>query len=319
VFLCPPAAGKPEADFNESMKLSIIIITYNSEHLIGPCLDSIYETIKDIDYEIIVIDNASSDNTVAFLQKKYPKINLVVNSENVGFARGVNQGIKKARGEFILLLNPDMRVLQGTINKSLAYLEKNSEIGILGCQFLYPNMRLQASFGNFPSLFTEFLQTTYLYKFLPWGRFIPESTISKKRFKKIHKVDWLSGGFMILRRDVFKKIGLFDENFFMYLEDIDLCFRARKAGFKIIYFPKAQVIHHHMASTKKDPSRAIINELKSLIYYFKKYKKNIFILKILIYSKLYLQLSRYKLISLFRKKEKPFVEAYKKVLKEMKV
>lgn len=302
-----------------SMKLSIIIITYNSENLIGPCLDSIYKTTKDLDYEIIIIDNVSQDDTVSFLRKNYPKINLTVNSENVGFARGVNQGIKKAKGEFILLLNPDMRVLDGAINKSLAYLEKNSDTGILGCQLLYPNLKLQASFGNFPSLFTEFLQATYLYKFLPWGRFIPESATSKKRFKKIHEVDWLGGGFMMVRRKTFDQIGLFDENFFMYLEDVDLCFRAKKSGFKVIYFPEAQVIHHHMASTKKDPSSAIINELRSLVYFFKKYKKNILILKILVYKRLYLQLFRYKLSSLFTKENKIFVEAYRKVLREVKI
>jgi GT2 family glycosyltransferase len=301
------------------MKLSIIIITYNSEHFIGPCLDSIYKTVKNFDYEIIVVDNASQDNTVSFLQKNYPKIDLTIDSENVGFARGVNQGAQKARGEFILFLNPDMRVLNSAINRSLAYLERNSDIGILGCQFFYPNMRLQASFGNFPSLFTEFLQATYLYKFLPWGRFIPESATSKKRFKKIHEVDWLSGGFMMARRETLKKIGFFDVNFFMYLEDIDLCFQAKKAGLKVVYFPEAQVIHHHMASTKKDPSRAIVNELKSLIYYFKKYKKNIPILKIFIYLGLYLQLFRYKLTSLFNKEKKIFVDAYKKVLKELKI
>lgn len=297
------------------MKLSIIIITYNSEKLIGPCLDSIYKTTKDLNYEVIIIDNASQDNTVSFLQKNYPKINLTLNRQNVGFARAVNQGIKKAGGEFILLLNPDMRVLDKTINKSLAYLEKNSDVGILGCQFLYPNMKIQASFGNFPSLFTEFLQATYLYKFLPWGRFIPESVLSKKRFKKIQEVDWLSGSYMLMRQKVFEKIGLFDENFFMYLEDVDFCFRAKEAGFKVVYFPKVQVIHYHMASTKKDPSKAIINELKGLIYYFQKYKKNIRFLKFLICLKLYLQLFRYKLVSLYKKEGKIFFDAYKKILK----
>lgn len=299
------------------MKLSIIILTYNSEKLIGPCLDSIYETIRDIDFEIIVIDNNSHDQTVEFLRRYYPGIKLTVNKENIGFARGVNQGIKKAKGKFLLLLNPDMRVFENTINRSLDYLEKNKDVGILGCQLLYPDMRLQASFGNFPSLFTEFLQATFLYKFLPWGRFIPLNFLSRRRFEKIHQVDWLGGGFMMLRREVFKKIGLFDENFFMYLEDVDLCYRTKKVGFKIIYFPQVQVVHHHMASAKRDPSKAIINELNSLIYYFKKYKKNILVLKFLIYLRIYLQLFRYKLVSLLKKEDKIFAKAYKKVLKEI--
>lgn len=299
------------------LKLSIIIVTYNSEKLIKPCLDSIFKTITGLDFEIIIIDNNSQDQTVSLIEKKFPQVHLIQNKENVGFAQAVNQGIRKAQGNFILLLNPDMRVLDRAVNKSLEFLIKNSQVGILGCQLLYPDGKIQTSFGRFPSLLTEFLQATFLYKVLPFGRFIPYNFLTRRRFKKTHQVDWLGGGFMMIKKEVIEKIGFLDENYFLYLEDIDFCFRAKKAGFKIYYFPEAKVIHYHMVSTQKDPSQAIINEAKSLLYYFKKYNKNIVLLKFLIRLRLNLGVLGYFLLKLFNKRFKELFEVFKKAKKDI--
>lgn len=302
-------------------KLSIIIVTYNSEKLIGPCLESIFKTTAGLDFEIIIVDNNSQDGTINLIKAKFPQILLIENKENIGFARAINQGVKIAQGEFVLLLNPDMRVLNKAIQKSLEFLEKNfstssgdyKKIGILGGQLLYPETsKIQPSFGRFPSLFTEFLYTFGLHRIFPWGRFIYKNIFSFWKFKKTHAIDWVGGGFMMIKKEVFGKVGLFDENFFLYLEDIDFCCRAREAGYGIYYFPYAQVEHHHMASSKTDLSRPIIYEAKSLMYYFKKYKKNVSALKFLIWLRLNLRIFAYFVLSLFGQKYKELCEANRK-------
>jgi GT2 family glycosyltransferase len=299
-------------------KLSIIIVTYNSEKLIGPCLDSILKTTANLDSEIIIIDNNSQDGTVNLVKTQFPQVRLTENKENVGFARAVNQGVKLAQGKFILLLNPDMRVLDKAILDSLEFLENDKKIGIVGGQLLYhETLKIQASFGKFPSLFTEFLYAFGLHKIFPWGRFIPKNIFSKGRFEKTHQVDWLGGGYMMINREVFDKVGLFDKNFFMYLEDIDFCYRAKNAGWRVYYFPKAKIVHHHMASSKKDISKPIIYEAKSLIYYFKKYKKSFGVLKFLIRPRLNLRILIYFLPSLFSQEFKELFEANKKAKKEI--
>ncbi|MEW6407314.1 MAG: glycosyltransferase family 2 protein [Patescibacteria group bacterium] len=299
-------------------KLSIIIVTYNSENLIGSCLDSIFKTAGGLELEVIIIDNNSQDDAVNVVKTRFPQARLIENKENVGFARAVNQGIKMSQGEFVLLLNPDMRVLDKAIKSSLEFLETNPKVGILGAQLLYPKtLKVQPSFGRFPSVFTEFLQAFGLHKILPWGRFIPKNIFSFWKFKKICRVDWLGGGFMMVKKEVFDKVGLLDEKFFMYLEDIDFCYRAKQVGFEVYYFPKAKVIHHHMASAKKDLSKPIIYEAKSLIYYFKKYSKNVGFLKFLIWLRLGIRILGYFSLSLFNRQYKDIFSAYSKAKKEL--
>lgn len=298
-------------------KLSITIITYNSEKLIGPCLESIFKTTTSLDFEIIVIDNNSQDKTVNLINEKFPQARLIKNRENVGFARAINQGIKISQGEFVLFLNPDMRVLDEAIAASMEFLSQNEKAGILGGQLLYPKtLKIQVSFGRFPSFFTEFLYAFGLHKIFPCSRFISKNIFSGWKFKKTRQVDWVGGGYMMVKKEVFDKIGLLDENFFMYLEDIDFCYRAKKAGYEIYYFPKAQVIHHHMASSKRDLSKPMIYEAKSLIYYFKKYKKSLDILKFLIWLRLDIRILGYFLLSLFNRQYKDMFLSYSKAKKE---
>ena len=291
------------------MRLSIIIVNYKTKDLLKDCLDSIKEDFK---YEIIVIDNNSQDGSAEYINKfqipnsklqtnsklqiqnpkqdSSPEIRLITNKENLGFAKAVNQGLKIAQGEYILLLNPDTKIKQRDLSKCLGFLEKNSQIGILGCQLVNSDNSLQGSFGNFPSLMTEFFQATFLCKFFPFGRWIPFGFLSKRLFNKFHFVDWVGGGFMLFRKEVLDKIGGLDEKFFMYFEDVDFCKRAKQAGWKIIYWPEVKILHHHMQSAKKDLALAWWQEAESLIYYFKKYQKNLFLLKLLLYLRVYIQI-----------------------------
>jgi len=301
------------------MDLSIIIVTYKSERVIKDCLKSIYENTKGIDFEVIVLDNDSQDKTVEIIKNNFPQVDLVEIEENLGFSKGVNLGIKKSRGEAVLLMNPDMIVLSNTINKSLRHLNSDKDIGILGCKFVYPDYKLQASFGNYPTNFTELLYSTSLYKIFPYGKIIPQNFLSREKYSKTQTVDWVSGGFMMIKRKVIEKIGGLDERFFMYLEDVDYCKRVKMNEFDIVYFPEVKVIHYHMESAKKDYSRAIINEAKSLNLYFKKYKMNTDFLKIFIYLKLLLLISRHYVASLFDKEYKKMLDDHIKALKEIDI
>lgn len=315
------------------IKLSIIIVNFKTKDLLRECLDSIQEDFK---YEIIVIDNNSQDGSVGMLKKNYElritnyELKIIENKENQGFAKAVNQGFKIVQGEYIVLLNPDTRIKKGDLKECLSHLEENSKIGILGCQLINTDGSIQASFGNFPSLITEFFQAFFLFKFFPFGRFIPFSFLSKHLFKKPHLVDWVGGGFMLFRKKVLDKIGGLDENFFMYFEDIDFCQRAKRAGWKIIYWPEIKILHHHMQSAKKDITQAWWQETESLIYYFKKYKKNLFVLKLFLYLRAYLQIFIVKYLSILLKifkieavslagNKKKLLESYGKFLEKLRI
>lgn len=299
-------------------KISIVIVTYNSEKLIGQCLKSVYKNTIGLDLEVIVIDNISQDKTVEVVRKGFSRVRFIENHENVGFARAVNQGIKMAQGEYILLMNPDMQILDGAIVKALEFSEKKDNIGIVGGQLLYPDTKKpQASFGNFPSMGTELLYALGWHKILPFGRFFMENIFSRLKFKRTRRPDWVSGGFMMIKKRVIEKIGYLDEKFFMYLEDIDFCHRAKKAGFLAYYFPEAKVIHNHMASSRKDMSRPLIYEARSLIYYFEKYKLCVGCLKFLIHLRFNLRILDHLILSVFGRGHKEAFEANQKAKKEI--
>lgn len=250
-------------------KLSLIIISYNTAALTLQCLKRVLIVFRKIKHEIIVIDNDSPDNSSSLIKKNFPQIKLLVNKKNLGFARAVNQGVKKARGEYILLLNTDALVDKRLL-KALGFLDKNPKVALLSPRLIFPCGKLQANFGHYPSLFTEFLQATLLYKILPWGRVIMPNLSTRKRFYQIREVEWLSATCLFIKRKVFKKIGLFDEKFFMYLEDIDFCRRAKFAGFSTIFWGKEKIIHSHHGSSQNSLAPWFY-ERKSLLYFWKKY------------------------------------------------
>lgn len=300
------------------MRLSIIIVTYNSAELIVNCLQSLYKGLRGIEpSEVIVVDNNSDDETAVVVEQDFPRVQLIKSRKNVGFSRAVNVAVKKSQGDHILLLNPDMMVLDKAVLDSLTFMEGNKKIGILGCQFLYPNYKIQASFGNFPSLLTEFLQATFLYKLVPFGLYVTCNIFSRHWFKDMLEPDWISGGFMLVKKKVFTQIGLLDEKFFMYFEDVDFCRRARQANFEVIYYPQARVVHHHMASSRTDFSIVTENSIRSLFYYFRKYKQDTRWLKRLVKVNLYAQIIRFTVISLFAAKYKSKLKAYRKTLRHL--
>ncbi|MFA4880107.1 MAG: glycosyltransferase family 2 protein [Candidatus Doudnabacteria bacterium] len=254
------------------IKLSVIIPSYNTCALTLECLSKVFAAFLKMPPEAIVIDNNSEDNSIAEIKKDFPQVRLIINEKNLGFAAAVNQGIKIARGEYLLLLNTDAFVHQN-LNKIITFLDRHSDVGITSPRLTLQNGSINANFGNYPSLATEFLDLTLLYKILPWGRVVMPNLWTRKKFYQTRRVKWLSGTCLFIRRSVLEKIGLFDENYFMYLEDIDFCKRAREAGFQIIFWGEDEVIHHHHGSSRGSLAPWLYLR-NSLLYFWKKHYPN---------------------------------------------
>ncbi len=217
-----------------SIALSIVIVSYNTRDMLAACLASLDAS------EIVVIDNASTDESVRMMQKEYPHVRVIQNSENTGFARANNQGIGACRGEYILLLNPDTVVQPGALRRMIEFMNTCPQAGVVGPQLLNADGTLQPSGRNFPSLVSA------IAELLP----VPERWRVRLRgglnrdYNLVVQVDEVSGAAMCVRRTVFDQIGLLDADFFFLGEDIDLCWRCRKAGWQVYYLPAARVVHH---------------------------------------------------------------------------
>jgi hypothetical protein len=254
------------------MNISIIIVSYNSTAFIFSCLQSIKDCLARMAYEVVVVDNHSADNSRQFVGRQFPDILLMENSENRGFARAVNQAYEKTTGKYILILNPDVRLLPGSVDKAITFLEKNPDVGVLLPKLLNPDGSLQfscRSFFNFPYL---------LFRRTPLGKIFPNHRVIRKHFMMDwdhadpREVDWGLGGCMFLRRAALSGGKVFDERFFLYMEDVDLCFQMKEKGWKVIYYPEAVMIHAHLRESAKSVfNRAKWEHVKSMIRFYRKY------------------------------------------------
>lgn len=260
------------------MKLSIIIPSYNTKKMLKECIRSIYRQTTALQYEAIVIDNASDYNIkkqIHDLRQRFRRMNLrlLVNKKNLGFAKACNQGIKQAKGELVLFLNSDTVVIDKSLQKAVNILDSDKKISILGCQLRNPDTSIQPSAGFFPKLRQIIFMMLFLDD-LPLIKKIIKPFHQNNRlfYEHTHEVDWVTGAFLLCRREVFKKIGGFDEDFFMYAEEVDFCFRAKKAGFRVFYTPQASILHYKEASPRPVSRKAILAEFRGLKIYFKKHK-----------------------------------------------
>ena len=219
--------------------LSIIILSYNTKDLILHCIESIvkqYEKeLKNKTLEIVVVDNASSDasaSQISNLKSQISNLQIILNKDNVGFGKGCNIGAKEASGKYILFLNSDTQVKDRGFLKMIEFLEQNNKIGILGGKLLNSDGSLQASGGNFYNLWNLFLVLIGGERF----------GLTRKSPKKIEKVDWVSGACMMIKKELFERLSGFDEHFFMYIEDMEFCYRVKRLGYTIYYFPNTKGI-----------------------------------------------------------------------------
>ncbi len=247
------------------VKLSIIILTFNTKELTLECIKSIFQEyekeLETGEFEIILVDNASTDGTVdAISDIRYPDIKIIKNKENLGFSKGNNKGARNAVGQLVLFLNSDTEVKDKGLLNMVEFLESNEHIGILGGKLENVNGSSQASAGKFYSIFNLFL-------LLIGGERLGLLRNSPAR---ISKVDWVSGACMMVKREAFEKIGGFEEKLFMYMEDQELCFRAKKAGYKTYYYPFISLLHKERGSSNR--TFAIIHIYEGILYFYSKYK-----------------------------------------------
>ena len=241
------------------MDLSIIIVNYNVKEFLQNLIHSIEKASTNLTKEIIIIDNASDDGSVDFIKEKFPQIKLIANQTNLGFGKANNIGLKQATGKYILLINPDTLVAEDTFEKMIQFFESNKNIGLAGCKILNPDGTLQlACRRSFPGPWTSFTKVTGLSNLFPNSKIFARYNLTYLDENKSYEVDAISGSFMMMRKEVYEKVGGFDEQFFMYGEDLDLCYRIQKAGYKVFYVHSTQIIHYKGESTK----RSSIDETK---------------------------------------------------------
>uniref|UniRef100_A0A832G805 Glycosyltransferase n=1 Tax=Ignavibacterium album TaxID=591197 RepID=A0A832G805_9BACT len=232
--------------------LSIIIVNYNVKEFLKNLLHSIQKASQHLSIEIIVVDNASDDGSVEMIREKFPDVVLIANEKNLGFGKANNIGLKKAQGKYILLINPDTLVAEDTFIKLIEFFETHPEAGLAGCKILNPDGTLQlACRRSFPGPWTSFTKVTGLSSLFPKSKLFARYNLTYLDENQTYEVDAISGSFMMLRKEVYEKVGGFDEQFFMYGEDLDLCYRIQKAGYKIFYVHTTQIIHYKGESTKR--------------------------------------------------------------------
>jgi GT2 family glycosyltransferase len=249
------------------LKLSIIIVSWNTWELLEGCLTSIYAHPPNGEFEVFVVDNASSDGSAQMVEERFPAVHLIENHENVGFARANNQAIIKTTSPSILLLNPDTEVKQGAFDKLINFMDDHPRAGAAGSRLLNPDGSLQTSCHPQPTLLRELWRLFHLDKIHPYGIY----PMHAWDLEVPRSVEVLQGASLILRREALDQIGLLDEDYFVYSEEVDLCFRLQKAGWELYWVPDSQVIHHEGESTKLISDEMFLQLYKSKLLYFRKH------------------------------------------------
>jgi len=252
--------------------VSVVILSFNGIGYLRECLASLFECTSGIEFEVIVVDNASTDGSPEMVEREFPQVRLLRRSTNAGFAVAANEGIRLATGEAVMLLNSDTRLTSNALPPMAAYLRTHPDVAVLGPRLIDPDGSLQYSCRRFPD-FSVVLFNRYsvLTRLLPGNRFSAGYLMSDFDHRSIREVDWVSGAAVMLARHALDRIGLLDEAYFFYIEDVDLCQRAHRAGYKVVYFPEAELIHHIGKSSGGIPNRLVIERHRSMWHYYKKY------------------------------------------------
>jgi len=251
--------------------VSIIIVNWNTRNILRNCLLSIYDQTKEIYFEVIIVDNASTDGSVEMVKRDFPQAALIENMVNRGFAAANNQGLKIAKGQYILLLNSDTIVLDGAIQKTVAFAEQHPKAAVIGCKVLNPDGSLQPTCFMFPSLLNMFLSSTYLYKLFPKSKFFGREQMTWWDRNDVREVDVITGCFMLVRRRAIEQTGLMDEQFFVYGEETDWCYRFRQGGWKVLFIPDAEIVHLGGQSSKQMASQMTLQLRGSILQFMCKH------------------------------------------------
>lgn len=254
--------------------ISVIIVNYNVKELLEQCINSIFSASTKLDVEVIIVDNNSFDGSVQYIKEKFPgnpRLKIIESPVNMGFAKANNLGVREAEGEYLLILNPDTILQEDTLDKSLEFYKSVKDIGALTCKLILPNGKLDlACRRSFPT------PSVAVYRILGLSRIFPKSKLFGKYNltyldeNETYEVDAIVGAYMLIKKDVYEKVKGFDEDYFMYGEDLDLCFRIKKAGYRIFYYPKTSIIHYKGESTKKSSISYVNNFYGAMQVFVKK-------------------------------------------------
>lgn len=251
--------------------LSVIIVNWNTRRLLVECLHSIYEHGAGVDFDVWVVDNASEDDSVDVIRSAFPKINLIRNESNEGFARANNRAMRASRGRYMLLLNSDAMATSGALQALINLAEAQPRAGIIGAQLAHPDGSFQASYAPFPVLWQEFLILTGLGRML-FGRWYPSR--GPEIVKGPQQVDYVPGACLLVRRIAYDQVGGLDENYFMYAEEVDWCYCMKRAGWQVWYQPVARILHHGGASSHQRQPQREADLYRSRVRFFRKHRGN---------------------------------------------
>lgn len=293
------------------MKLSVIIVNYNVEYFLEQCLNSCSLAMKGIDGEIFVVDNCSVDGSVQMVKDKFPHVKLMANEENLGFSKANNQAIHQSKGEYVLLLNPDTVVEEDTFQQVVNFMDEHSDVGGLGVKMVDGKGKfLPESKRGLPTPAVAFYKIFGLSKLFPKSKRFGKYHLGFLNDDEVHEIDVLSGAFMLMRKKALDEVGVLDEAFFMYGEDIDLSYRIQKGGWKNIYFPKTRIIHYKGESTKKSSVNYVFVFYRAMVIFAQKHfsQKHARVFGWLINMAIYFRASLALINRFFKKAWLPFVD-----------
>jgi GT2 family glycosyltransferase len=248
--------------------LSIIILSWNVRELLRKCLASL--PWNDPQVEVIVVDAGSADGSAEVARVEFPAARLIAQTENLGYTRGNNIGLRAATGRYLLILNPDTELVGDALAQMLAYMDSHLKVGVLGPQLISADGAAQSTRRRFPTLATAFFESTWLQPLAPRA-ILRHFYVEDLPNEAISDVDWVMGAALLVRREAYGQVGGLDEGFFMYSEEVDWCRRMKAAGWQVVYFPPARIIHHEGRSSEQVPAATHIRFNASKVRYFRKY------------------------------------------------
>jgi N-acetylglucosaminyl-diphospho-decaprenol L-rhamnosyltransferase len=250
--------------------LSIAIVSWNVRDLLRRCLRSILADLQTCKLELIVVDNASTDGSAAMVRDEFPDVHLVASERNLGYPGGNNAGLRLAEGRYVMILNPDAEVYPGALAALVAYADAHPDVGVVGPQLLNPDGSVQSSRRRFPTFATALFESTWLQALAP-RRLLERYYMLDQPDDTTLDVDWVDGAALMARREAVEQVGLLDEGFFMYSEELDWCRRFRQAGWRVVYLPAAQIVHHRGKSSDQVVAARHIHFQTSKVRYFRKH------------------------------------------------
>lgn len=259
------------SDTASLVDLSIVIVAWNAQRYLDLCLASLADAPPRRTMEVLVVDNASADGTVAIVESKYPWVKLIKSSENLGFSKGNNVAIRQCRGRYIALVNPDVIVFPGCLDSLADFLDENPKVGNAGPRVFNLDMTQQSTCRRFPTLWNNFCTAARLEGLFKGSRFFAGEHMFHFSHDRTIPVDVIVGCFSMIRRETFDEVGLLDENLFMYGDDVDWCRRAWNAGWQVVFYPEARAIHDRGKTTAPFPVHFAVAQQRSVLHYWKKH------------------------------------------------